>query len=142
MRRRLEKEVPVPPTNTKTVPGGYYDIDFAVSLLRLRGRIATHPGANMAEQIAALRSVGLLNNEDSNVLLGGANFFRSVDHAIRLVTGKAAEGLPDRTGHAEGVENLARRWGLVEGSGTLASSLLETRQCVREVYSKLVEAAT
>jgi glutamate-ammonia-ligase adenylyltransferase len=142
MRHRLEKEVPVPPTNTKTVPGGYYDIDFAVSLLRLRGRIATRPGANMAEQIAALRSVGQLNDEDSNVLLGGANFFRSLDHAIRLVTGKAGEGLPDRTGHAEGVENLARRWGLVEGSGTLASSLLETRQRVREVYSKLVEAAT
>jgi glutamate-ammonia-ligase adenylyltransferase len=141
MRRRLEREVPAPPTNTKTAAGGYYDIDFAVSLLRLRGHIAAHPGANMAEQIATLRSAGLMNSEDSKILSGGANFLRSVDHAIRLVTGKAADGLPDRAGHAELVENLARRWGLIEGSGTLASSLHETRQRVREVYSKLVEAA-
>jgi glutamine synthetase adenylyltransferase len=141
MRRRLEREVPVPPTNTKTAGGGYYDIDFVVSLLRLRGHIAAHPGANMAEQIAALRSAGLMNNEDGTVLLGGANFFRSVDHAIRLVTGKAAEGLPDRAGHAEVVENLVRRWGLIAGSETLVSSLLETRRRVREVYRRLVEAA-
>jgi glutamate-ammonia-ligase adenylyltransferase len=138
MRRRLEREVPVPPTNTKTAAGGYYDVDFAVSLLRLRGQITAHPGANMAEQIAALRSAGLMNNEDSNILSGGANFLRSVDHAIRLVTGKAAEGLPDRAGHAEAVESLARRWGLVAGSETLASSLLETRRRVREVYRRLV----
>jgi glutamate-ammonia-ligase adenylyltransferase len=141
MRRRLEREVPVPPTNTKTAAGGYYDIDFAVSLLRLRGRIAAHPGANMAEQIATLRSAGLMSDEDSNVLSAGANFLRAVDHAIRLVTGKPAEGLPDRAGHAEAVENLARRWGLISGSETLASSLLETRRRVREVYGRLVEAA-
>ncbi|MGA2610912.1 MAG: hypothetical protein ABSH01_25995, partial [Terriglobia bacterium] len=141
MRRRLEREVPVPPTNTKTAAGGYYDIDFAVSLLRLRGHITAHPGANMAEQIAALRSAGLMNEEDSKVLSGGANFLRSVDHAIRLVTGKAADGLPDRAGHAEAVGNLARRWGLIAGSETLASSLLETRQRVREVYRRLVETS-
>jgi glutamate-ammonia-ligase adenylyltransferase len=138
MRRRLEREVPVPPTNTKTAPGGYYDIDFAVSLLRLRGRVAVHPGANMAEQIAALRAAGLLNIEDGNVLSGGADFLRLVDHAIRLVTGKAAQGLPDRAGHAEAVENLARRWGLIAGSETLAQSLQETRQRVRDVYRRLV----
>jgi len=141
MRRRLEKEVPVPPTNTKTASGGYYDIDFVVSLLRLRGHIATHPGANMEEQIAALRSAGLMNIEDSNILSAGANFLRSVDHAVRLVTGKPSEGLPDRRGHAEVVEKLARRWGLVGGSDTLATALQETQQRVREVYNRLVEAA-
>jgi glutamate-ammonia-ligase adenylyltransferase len=141
MRRRLEREVPVPPTNTKTAPGGYYDIDFAVSLLRLRGHIAAHPGANMGEQIAALRAAGLVNDEDSNILSGGANFLRSVDHAIRLVTGKAAEGLPDRAGHAGAVENLARRWGLIAGSESLAQRLQQTREGVREVYRRLVEAA-
>ena len=56
MRRRLEREVTVPSSNTKTAPGGYYDVDFAVSYTRLQGRVAALPGANMAEQIAALRS--------------------------------------------------------------------------------------
>jgi glutamine synthetase adenylyltransferase len=95
----------------------------------------------MAEQIAALRSAGLMNIADANVLSGGANFLRAVDHALRLVTGRAAEGLPDRAGHAEVVESLARRWGLIAGSETLASNLRETRRCVREVYRRLVEAA-
>jgi glutamate-ammonia-ligase adenylyltransferase len=141
MRRRLEKEMPVPPTNTKTAPGGYYDIDFAVSLLRLRGPAAVRSGANMAEQVAVLHSAGLMNNEDSNVLLGGANLFRSVDHAIRLVTGKAYEGLPDRVGHAEAVENLVRRWGLIAGSENVAQCLQQMRERVREVYLRIVEAA-
>jgi len=39
------------------------------------------------------------------------------------------------------VEKLARRWGLVGGSETLVSSLEATRQRVREVYCKLVDAA-
>ncbi len=94
----------------------------------------------MAEQIAALRFAGLMNNEDSKILSEGANFLRSVDHAIRLVTGKAADGLPDRAGHAEEVENLARRWGLIVGSESLAQRLQQTRQGVREVYRRLVEA--
>ena len=92
----------------------------------------------MAEQIAALHSAGLMNDEDSKVLTEGANFLRAVDHAIRLVTGKAIDGLPDRAGHAEAVANLARRWGLIAGSETVAQSLQETRQRVREVYCHLV----
>ena len=95
----------------------------------------------MAEQIEALRSAGLMNDVESKVLAGGADFLRSVDHAIRLVTGKAGEGLPDRIGHAEAVENLARGWGLIKGAQTLAQRLQETQQSVREVYRKRVEAA-
>jgi glutamine synthetase adenylyltransferase len=95
----------------------------------------------MAEQIAALRSAGLMTIEDSNVLSCGANFLRSVDHAIRLVTGRPAQGLPDRAGHAAAVENLVRRWGLIAGPQTLDQCLRQTRQRVREVYERLVDAA-
>jgi hypothetical protein len=49
--------------------------------------------------------------------------------------------LPDRPSHAEAVENLARRWGLIDAAETLASRLTETRQRLREVYRRLVEAA-
>ena len=43
MRRRLEREVAVPSSNTKTAPGGYYDVDFAVSYMRLRHRVSLAP---------------------------------------------------------------------------------------------------
>jgi hypothetical protein len=61
-----------------------------------------------------------------------------VDHAVRLVTGKAADGLPEHVGHAEAVENLARRWGLLEGGESLAERLRETQQQVRSIYRRVV----
>ena len=138
MRRRLEREVLVPPSNTKTARGGYYDIDFAVSYLRLRHRMTLPAGANMAQQIAALDSAGLLGAEDAQVLSDGAAFLRSVDHAIRLVTGKAADGLPEHVGHAEAVESLARHWGLIPGGESLATRLREIQEQVRNTYRRLL----
>ena len=138
MRRRLEKEKHVPPENTKTAPGGYYDVDFAVSYLRLRHRLLLAPGANMAAQIEALRSAGALSKPDAASLRHGGAFLRSVDHAVRLVTGKAAEGLPAHVGHREAVETLARHWGLVPPSATLVEKLKEAQQEVRYVYRRML----
>ena len=140
MRRRLEREVLVPPSNTKTGAGGYYDIDFAVSHLRLRHRVTLAAGANMAQQIAALRSADLLSEEDAHGLTEGAGFLRSVDHGVRLVTGRAADGLPEHVGHAEAVENLARHWGLIREGESLAQRLRETQQQVRHLYRRLLAA--
>jgi glutamate-ammonia-ligase adenylyltransferase len=138
MRRRLEREVLVPPSNTKTAAGGYYDIDFVVSHLRLRHRLALPAGANVATQIAALQAAGLLSDEDGQALMRGAAFLRSVDHAVRLVTGRAADGLPERVGHAEAVEHLARRWGLTAGGESVAERLRETQQQIRSIYQRVV----
>jgi glutamate-ammonia-ligase adenylyltransferase len=138
MRRRLEREMSAPPSNTKTAPGGYYDVDFAVSFLRLRHRVAAPPGANMAEQIAALQAAQALRDEDAEVLARGAAFLRSLDHAIRLVTGKVGGGLPERPGHSEAVDSLARRWGMIEGEQTLPQGLQETQRQVRYVYRREV----
>lgn len=97
-------------------------------------------GANMAEQIGALNTAGLLGAEDAKVLSYGAAFLRSVDHAVRLVTGKAADGLPEHVGHSEAVENLARCWGLIREGESLAQRLRETQQQVRYLYSRLLPA--
>jgi glutamate-ammonia-ligase adenylyltransferase len=138
MRRRLEREVAVPVSNTKTAPGGYYDVDFAVSYSRLRNQVAALPGANMAEQIASLRAAGGIADEDAGMLTAGAGFLRSVDHIIRLVTGKPSNGLPEHVGHAEAVESVARQWKLISGEQTLAQELREIQQQVRYVYRRLV----
>jgi [glutamine synthetase] adenylyltransferase / [glutamine synthetase]-adenylyl-L-tyrosine phosphorylase len=141
MRRRLEREVDVRPTDTKTAPGGYYDVDFCVSYLRLRRRLVELPvGANTIDQVGALRAVGLLQDEDARTLTEGATFLRSLDHAIRLVTGRPAEGLPEHVGQAESVESLTRRWGIVKAGETLAGRLRQTQDEVRSVYRRLVGA--
>jgi glutamate-ammonia-ligase adenylyltransferase len=138
MRRRLEREVAVPSSNTKTAPGGYYDVDFAVSYLRLQRRVAALPGANMPEQIAVLRAAEALSAEDAAALTEGAGFLRSVDHIVRLVTGKAPSGLPDNGAHAETAESVARQWNLIAEGQTLAGKLHETQQQLRYVYRRLV----
>jgi len=138
MRRRLEREMMVPPSNTKTAPGGYYDVDFAVSYLRLRHRVELPAGANMATQIAALGERKLLSSDDTRTLIDGAGFLRSVDHACRLVTGRAADGLPEHVGHAEAVEELARRWKVIVEGIPLAEQLRQIQQDVRYAYRRLV----
>jgi glutamine synthetase adenylyltransferase len=140
MRRRLEREVAVSATNTKTASGGYYDIDFAVSLLRLRNRIHAAPGAQMADQIGALSRAGQLSGEDAVRLCEGAAFLRSVDHAVRLVTGKVAQGLPEVVAQAEMVEKLARRWGVTDGPEPLATRLRTVQKEVRYVYRRVLGA--
>jgi glutamate-ammonia-ligase adenylyltransferase len=138
MRRRLEREVAVPSSNTKTAPGGYYDVDFAVSYMRLRYRVAAPPGANMAEQITALQSAEALSPGDAAKLTQGAGFLRSVDHILRLVTGKALNSLHANGAHAEAVESLARHWNLTVEGQTLAAKLHETQEQLRHVYGRLV----
>ncbi|MFZ0959891.1 MAG: putative nucleotidyltransferase substrate binding domain-containing protein, partial [Terriglobia bacterium] len=138
MRRRLEREMAVPSSNTKTAPGGYYDVDFAVSCTRLRRGVAALPGANMAEQIAALRAAQAISAEDAAALSEGAGFLRSLDHILRLVTGKAPSGLPENTAHAETAESVARGWKLIAEGQTLAGRLRDTQQQLRYVYRRLV----
>ncbi len=138
MRRRLETELLVPPSNTKTAPGGYYDVDFTLSYLRLRNRLALPPGANTNQQILALRSTGLMNAEDARILTEGTAFLRSLDHAVRLVVGKSADGLPEHVGHAAAIEDLARHWGMIEGRQSLRARLREIQQQIRSVYRRLL----
>ncbi len=138
MRRRLEREVAVPGSNTKTTPGGYYDVDFAVSYVRLKRRVITAPGANMAQQIAALRTAEALSAEDAAALTEGAGFLRSVDHLLRLVAGKAPTGLPESGANLETAESLARGWNLIADGQTLAARLHEIQQQLRYVYRRLV----
>jgi glutamine synthetase adenylyltransferase len=109
-----------------------------VSYLRLRHHLALPVGANVAEQIEALRVAGLISEEDARLLAEGAAFLRSVDHAIRLVTGRTALGLPEHIGHAEAVENLMRSWGLANAEEPLGRRLRTTQQQVRYVYRRLV----
>ncbi len=139
MRRRLERELASTPSHLKTAPGSYYDVEYTTAYLELRHRPEIQPGANTPERIEAIRAAGLLRDQDAAVLLEGARFLRAVDHAIRLVTGKSSHGLPEHTGHAAMIEDLVRRWGLLEPAEVpLAQRLREVQQEVRCVYRRVL----
>ena len=92
----------------------------------------------MAEQITALRAAGAISDEDATLLAEGAGFLRSVDHIIRLVTGRAPSGLPENEAHAEIAASVAYRWNLLTEGQTLAAKLHDTQQQLRYVYRRLV----
>ncbi|MGH9356916.1 MAG: hypothetical protein ACRD10_12365, partial [Terriglobia bacterium] len=143
MRRRLEREVAASAADLKTAPGGYYDVDYALAYLRLRHHIDSPLGDNTPSLIAGACAAGALTDADASSLDAGAKFLRSVDHAVRLVTGKAVEGIPEHVGHAAQVEELARHWGLLghnEDGKALSQRLREVQQEVRYVYRRLVQS--
>lgn len=143
MRRRLERERSGSPSNLKLAPGGYYDVDFALGYLRLRSRAVVPPGANTPEQLCLLENAGAIRADDAQALASGAAFLRAVDHAVRLVTGRPAEGLPEHIGHAMLVEKLARGWGLLKNDQDeqpLSRRLRQVQEQVRYVYRRLVQS--
>lgn len=141
MRRRLERELATTPTHLKMAPGGFYDIDYTLAYLHLRGHAPLASGLNTLDQIRAVRAKGLLGEDDAAALMKGAGFLRAIDHAIRLVTGKSPRGLPEHTGYAAMVEDLMRQWGLLESDEAaepLVALLRQVQQEVRYVYRRVV----
>jgi glutamate-ammonia-ligase adenylyltransferase len=138
MRRRLEKEVKGKAAPTKTSAGGYYDVDFALSYLRIRHRLHAPAGSNMRDQIGALAAAGALPEADSRGLLAGAGFLRAFEHAVRLVTGRASRGWHDRPGQAEGVAHLLRHWRLLGLHSLPLKHLESVQEQIREIYRRIL----
>lgn len=127
MRQRLELSDPEP--NLKTGPGGTYDIDF------LAGRLqATHgiwSNGNLAARVEVLQKNGYINPDDGEELAKNAAFLRSIEHYVRLVTGRAIKWLP-ASQHPRG--SVARLAGLQPES--TEEQLLSVMQRTRELYRK------
>lgn len=141
MRRRLERELTSTPSDLKTSPGAYYDVDYTIACLELQHHRIAAAGSNTLERLGALEGVGLLGRADAEVLASGARFLRGLDHAIRLVTGRPSRGIPEHTGDAAMVFDLARRWHLVgedAGDGSLPVRLREVQDSLHSVYRRIL----
>lgn len=137
MRSRLEKEIKSRTAATKTSAGGYYDADFVVSYLRIRHQVTLPAGSNMRGQIEALASAGHLPEGEARALIDGITYLRALDHAVRLVTGRASRGWRDRPGQAEGVAHLLRCWRLLGSHSSPLGHLDDVRKQVREVFNRV-----
>ncbi len=109
MRRRIEKEQGA--TNPlKAGRGGYYDIDFALMFLRLKGAGIFYRVLNTPARIDVLEEMGHLDRQDADFLRDAATFYRALDHGLRLITGQAAGSLPRSGPQAEMLAELVSRW--------------------------------
>jgi glutamate-ammonia-ligase adenylyltransferase len=137
MRARLEREQG-PRNPLKAGVGGYYDIDFALMYLRLRGAGIFFKVLNTPERIDVIEKMGHLDRDDADFLREAATFYRAVDHGQRLATGHAEGSLPAAQSQLEILTNLVRRWTPEHLHGQrLDVTLHEIRGRTREFFTRL-----
>jgi [glutamine synthetase] adenylyltransferase / [glutamine synthetase]-adenylyl-L-tyrosine phosphorylase len=137
MRARLEREQG-PRNPLKAGVGGYYDIDFALMYLRLRGAGIFYRVLNTPERIDVIEKMGHLEPEDADFLRDAATFYRALDHGQRVSTGHAEGSLPTAQGQFEILTELVRRWTPEHlHQDRLDIALREIRQRTREFFNRL-----
>jgi glutamate-ammonia-ligase adenylyltransferase len=109
MRARIEKELAAV-SPLKAGRGGYFDIDFALMYLRLKGAGIFFKVLNTPARIDAIERMGHLEKTDANFLNDAATFYRAVDHGLRVSTGHSEGGLPVSPAQLENLAALVRRW--------------------------------
>ena len=132
MRSRLEKQETG--WNLKTSPGGLYDIDFLAGALAIRARLRPL-SADLPARLGQLQEQGVLTTADFAVLEHTAVLLQSLEHAIRLATGRARKELPAAEHAREAAEKLA---GWFAGRPFSQPDLAEAMARVREVFNRLL----
>ncbi len=109
MRIRLEREQGAF-NPLKAGPGGYYDVDFALMYLRLKGAGIFFNVLNTPERINVIEQMGHAERSDANFLRDAATLYRAVDHGLRIISGQAEGTLPAAAAQLELLTELVRRW--------------------------------
>jgi glutamate-ammonia-ligase adenylyltransferase len=109
MRARLEKEQGTAGP-LKAGPGGYYDIDFALMYLRLKGAGIFFKVLNTPQRIDVIEQMGHLERPDAEFLRDAAIFYRALDHGLRVLSGHTEGSLPRQPAVLEMVTDLVSRW--------------------------------
>ena len=137
MRARLEREQG-PRNPLKAGKGGYYDIDFALMYLRLKGAGIFFKVLNTPERIDVIEKMGHLDREDADFLREAATFYRAVDHGQRVSTGHAEGSLPTSPAQFEVLTDLVKRWTPPHlHEQRLDATLREIRRRTREFFNRL-----
>ena len=137
MRARLEKEQGAR-NPLKAGRGGYYDIDFALLYLRLKGAGIFFKVLNTQERIDVVEKMGHLDREDANFLRQAATFYRALDHGLRIATGHAEGRLPTSPAQIAVLTELVHRWAPPDaGETTLEARLAQYRHRTRQFFDRL-----
>jgi glutamate-ammonia-ligase adenylyltransferase len=137
MRARLEREQG-PRNPLKAGAGGYYDIDFALMYLRLKGAGIFYKALNTPERIDVIEKMGHLEREDADFLREAATFYRAVDHGQRVSAGHAEGSLPQSQAQFEVLTNLVKRWTPEHVHGQrIDAALRDIRGRTRDFFQRL-----
>ena len=90
VRSRLERSESA--QNLKTGAGGSYDIDYLAGMLQAKHQIWFV--GNLSERLQILSERGLLPELHAEILAESARFLRTLEHVVRLVSGRPRKWLP------------------------------------------------
>jgi glutamate-ammonia-ligase adenylyltransferase len=145
-RELLEKEVTDPGRTLgvkgefKKFPGGYYDVEYILAYLFLtRGQPRGEAPGHVLRQVAQLESASALTTAQAQRLRAAALFYRGLDHALRLVTGRPTNRLPEPA-LAERARRLLEFWKIPLAENVEAEVEAMRRQ-TRALYEEIVLAA-
>jgi len=137
MRARVEKEQGSA-NPLKAGLGGYYDIDFILMYLRLKGAGIFFKVLNTPERIDVIEKTGHLDRADADFLRDAATFYRAVDHALRVYSGHAEGSLPVATTQMECLTELVHRWVPEHMSRQpIPAQLAQIKARTRETFDRL-----
>lgn len=138
MRARLEKSNRYA-HSFKLARGGFYDIDFIASFLLLRRDLLRGDGGSTLDRLRRLREHRALDATVFAKLEAATLLYRTADHVIRLVTGRARPALPEAEHARAATVALVNRI-LEGGQQDLQAELDATKKRVRDVFLEMVGA--
>jgi glutamate-ammonia-ligase adenylyltransferase len=116
----------------KSGAGGIYDIDYIAGFLQARHEIWL--AGNLVERLRSLCGRGLLDSNECECLTENAHFLRTVEHLVRLVTGRTRKWLPVAEHPRRAVQKLL--WRMLGADGTFDPQirLQDVLRQTREIY--------
>ncbi len=136
VRLRLERSETA--ANFKSGAGGIYDLDYLTGSLQARHRLWL--AGNLRERLHLLHEHGLLNAAEHDQLVQSALFLRTLEHLVRLVTGRARKWLPVAAHPHRALQKLVWRVLHADDSFDLEMRLSEVLRQTRETYLRTIEA--
>lgn len=137
MRLRLDREQGAGDF-LKAAPGGYYDADFALMYLRLKGAGLFFKTLNTPERIDIVEKMGHLERPDAEFLQRATTLYRAIDHGIRISSGHPRGKLPKSPAELECLTELVDLWtSKYPRTGTLDEELKSTRNSMRQLFERL-----
>ena len=130
VRLRLERSETA--VNFKTGPGGIYDLDYLVGSLQARHQLWL--AGNLRQRLNLLHQHGLLDAGECDQLTQSALFLRTVEHLVRLVTGRARKWLPVAEHPHRGLQKLLWRVLRADDSFDPEMRLSEMLRQTRSIY--------
>jgi glutamate-ammonia-ligase adenylyltransferase len=137
MRQKLQ-DASAPEKSIRTSAGGLYDSDFITSFLLVKHGVRPKTGT-LRDRLWRCSGAGLISKNDAATLDHASELCRTVEHVLRLATGRNSRWLPSAPHARHACEKLASDILRQDFPHGLEEELLATFSKVREIYDRVVK---